>query len=235
MVKNLRPIDLARLVGVSTQQIRNYLDAAVLPPADRTLSGYRKLDDNHRQALLTYRSLGAGYGWDTAQVIMRTVHEGDTGAALALIDESHAALHEERRSLEATGIALEAVAEQTPALQEESSRINLPIGAAARRLGVRASTLRTWEAAGLLAPSRGPATRYRAYRSTDLRDAQMIRMLRLGRYRLEEIAPILEGLHRTGSTDALRTAIAQRQLELTDRARHMLEASSRLHNYLATE
>ncbi|WP_037676124.1 MerR family DNA-binding transcriptional regulator, partial [Streptomyces afghaniensis] len=39
--RRLRPVDLARLAGVSTQQIRNYEDAGVLPPAARTESGYR--------------------------------------------------------------------------------------------------------------------------------------------------------------------------------------------------
>ncbi|MFC6937015.1 hypothetical protein ACFQHO_46595 [Actinomadura yumaensis] len=30
----LRPVDLARAAGISTQQVRNYLDAGVLPPRD---------------------------------------------------------------------------------------------------------------------------------------------------------------------------------------------------------
>ncbi|WP_037667436.1 MerR family DNA-binding transcriptional regulator, partial [Streptomyces afghaniensis] len=48
--RRLRPVDLARLAGVSTQQIRNYEDAGVLPPAARTESGYRVFTDIHRSA-----------------------------------------------------------------------------------------------------------------------------------------------------------------------------------------
>ena len=50
----LRPVDLARAGGISTQQVRNYADAGVLPPAPRTPSGYRVFTAEHRRALLTY-------------------------------------------------------------------------------------------------------------------------------------------------------------------------------------
>ncbi|MFD2352022.1 MerR family DNA-binding transcriptional regulator [Nonomuraea ferruginea] len=55
----MRPIDLARAAGLSTQQIRNYADDGVLPPTPRTPAGYRRFDARHRQALLTYRALAA--------------------------------------------------------------------------------------------------------------------------------------------------------------------------------
>nr|WP_016701425.1 MerR family DNA-binding transcriptional regulator [Actinoalloteichus caeruleus] len=35
----MRPVDLAREHGLSTQAIRNYEDAGVLPPAERSGSG----------------------------------------------------------------------------------------------------------------------------------------------------------------------------------------------------
>ncbi|MFI1734778.1 MerR family transcriptional regulator [Streptomyces acidicola] len=111
----LRPVDLARLAGISTQQIRNYEDAGVLPPAPRTESGYRTFDDVHRCALLAYRALAKGYGPVAATEIMRTVHAGDVPGALALVDAAHAALHEERVSLRAASEALEALAREARA------------------------------------------------------------------------------------------------------------------------
>ncbi|WP_203858947.1 MerR family transcriptional regulator [Plantactinospora mayteni] len=229
--RRLRPVDLARLAGISTQQVRNYLDAGVLPPAPRSASGYRQFDERHRRALLTYRALARGYGWETARSIMCAVHVGDLPAALALVDASHAGLHEERRSLAETGTALEAVAEE----ETESvtvPRLALRIGELAARLGVRTSALRVWEAAGLLVPERERGTGYRRFGPAEIRDAQMISMLRRSRYLLPQIRPILDGLRRTGSTAALRVAVARRQLELTERATAMLEGSSRLHDYL---
>ncbi|GAA3133417.1 MerR family transcriptional regulator [Planomonospora alba] len=229
----LRPVDLARLVGISAQQVRNYADTGVLPPAPRTPNGYRRFDDRHRRALLAYRALARGYGSDTARSIMQAVHTGDLPGALALVDAGHAALHEQRLALRAAGEALEAVAGQVPG--PPSPRAGLRIGELAAHLGVRASALRVWEAAGLLAPGREPGTGYRRFGPAEVRDARMIAMLRQSRHSLERIRPVLEGLRRTGSTEALRAAIAERGAELTRRAAAMLEGSARLHHYVTAE
>ena len=229
--ERLRPVDLARLVGISAQQIRNYLDAAILPPASRSRSGYRLLTPRHRQALLTYRTLAGGYGWDTAASIMRAVHADDLAQALVLVNASHAALHEQRLSLHAARVALEAVAEQ-PQGGATTPRSGMPIGEVAVHLRVRPSALRVWESAGLLAPRRDRDSGYRRFGPTDIRDAQMINMLRQGRYPLSQIRQILDGLRQTGSSEALRAAFAQREAALDQRARAMLEGSSSLHHYL---
>jgi DNA-binding transcriptional MerR regulator len=230
----LRPIDLARAAGISTQQVRNYADAGILPPAPRTEAGYRTFDDRHRRALLTYRPLARGYGRDIAQAIMQAVHAGDLPKALTLVDAGHAALHEQRLALQAAGEALEAVAGQGPDTAA-LPRSDLRIGEVAAHLGVRTSAIRVWESAGLLAPEREPGTGYRRFSPADVRDARMINMLRQGRYPLPRIRLILDGLHRTGSSDALRAAIAERLAGLTQRATAMLEGSGRLHQYVTEQ
>ncbi|MFC3995987.1 MerR family transcriptional regulator [Nocardiopsis sediminis] len=229
--ERVRPVDLARMVGVSTQQIRNYLDSGVLPQAPRTPAGYRKLDARHRRALLAYRAAGQGYGWIQAREIMQAVHDGDLPLALSLIDACHASLHEQRASLKATGEALEAVAEEAPD-PAAAPRPGLRIGEVAAYLGVRTSALRVWESAGLVIPKRDPATGYRTYGPADVRDARMVRMLRQSRYPLPQIRPVLDGLRRTGSSDALRAAITRRREALTHQATAMLEASALLHAYI---
>jgi DNA-binding transcriptional MerR regulator len=227
--KRLRPVDLARLAGVSTQQIRNYEDAGVLPPAVRTESGHRTFRPVHREALLTYRALSKGYGTTGAARIMQTVHAGDVPGALALVDAAHAALHAERVTLEAARQALETLAGQEPA---ELPSGGLRIGEAAALIGVRTSALRVWEAAGLVAPERERGTGYRVYRPVDVRDARLIHTLRRSHYPLDQIRPVLEGLRREGSSEALRAAVAARGETLTARTRAMLGGAGRLYGYL---
>jgi DNA-binding transcriptional MerR regulator len=226
--QGLRPVDLARAAGISTQQVRNYVDSGILPPADRSPAGYRLLNEGHRRALVTYRALAAGYGWNSAREIMQAVHDNDIPHALTIVDAVHAGLHEERLSLRATGEALEAVAGETPLPRQD-----LRIGEVAAHLGVRTSALRVWESVGLLAPQRERGTKYRRFSPADVRDARMIIMLRHGHYPLSQIRLVLDGLRRTGSSDALRAAIAQRQAALTQRSVAMLEGASRLHDYIA--
>ena len=225
-----RPVDLARLVGVSPQQIRNYLDAGVLPPAPRSETGYRRLDDRHRRALLAYRALAEGHGWNAAGDIMRAVNAGDLPAALALIDAGHADLHQQREALKLTAEALETVVDTEPPV-----RAAMRIGELAAHLGVRTSALRVWEDAGLLAPQRDPATGYRTYGPREVRDARIILMLRQGMHRLPQIRPILDDLRRSGSREALRAAIARRRTELDRRARAMLAAAALLNACSGTD
>jgi DNA-binding transcriptional MerR regulator len=231
----LRPVDLARAAGISTQQVRNYEDAGVLPPVTRTESGYRTFDAGHREALLTYRALAKGYGINAAQEIMRAVHAGDIPKALALIDASHAALHEQRLSLKSVGDALETMAAEQPDHSAVVPADGMRIGEVAAFLGVRTSALRVWEASGLLTPERERGRNYRRYSADNVRDAQMITMLRNGHYPLPQVQVILDGLRQTGSSEALRTAIAQRRAGFTLRATAMLEGSSLLHHYLSCD
>ncbi|MDC0767385.1 MerR family transcriptional regulator [Streptomyces sp. HD] len=227
--ERLRPVDLARLAGISTQQVRNYEEAGVLPPAARTASGYRAFTAVHRRALLAYRALLRGFGPVTATGVMRAVHAGDVPAALALVDAAHAALHEERTALGATSKALETLTETPP---DELPRSGLRIGEVAALLGVRTSALRVWEAAGLIAPERERVTGYRVYRPVDVRDARLIHTLRRSHYLLDQIRPVLDGLRREGSTEALRAAIVARGEMLTARSRAMLSGAGRLDDYL---
>ncbi len=225
----MRPIDLAREAGVSTQQVRNYVDWGVLPPAPRTASGYRVLDERHRAALHTYRALAKGFGWAAAKTVMHAVHDGDVPAVLALINEAHAAVHEQTRNLAATAEALTKVATTAPA-----TRLDLRIGEVARVLGVRTSALRVWEAAGLLVPERERGTGYRHYTPADVRDARMIMMLRQNGYGLDQIQPILDGLRESGSSDALLAAVETRRAALVERTRSMVAATAHLDGYLNT-
>ena len=216
--------------GVTTQQIRNYEDAGVLPGAGRTESGYRTFGEVHRRALLAYRALVKGYGPVPAARIMRTLHAGDVPGALALVDAAHAALHEERAALHATGEALEALTGDTTAPPRPGG---LRIGEVAALLGVRTSALRVWESAGLVTPDRERGTGYRIYGPAAVRDARIVHSLRAGHYLFRQIRPVLDELRREGgSRQALRAALAARAETLTARTRAMLAGAGRLYDYL---
>ncbi|MEU3019542.1 MULTISPECIES: MerR family transcriptional regulator [unclassified Nocardiopsis] len=231
--ERLRPIDLARAAGISTQQVRNHADEGVLPPTDRTPSGYRVFTDRHRRALLAFRALYTGFGGTAARTVMAAVHEGDLPRALETIDAAHHALHEQRTALRAAGRALEAVAEHAPEAPTAPGG-DLRIGELAAHLGVRTSTLRVWEDAGLLAPRREHPTGYRLYSPADVREARMVHLLRQVRYPLPDIPPVLGELRRGGDSRALRTALAQRADELVRRSRAMLTAAALLDDYART-
>lgn len=98
-VAKLRITDLARMAGVSVQQVRNYVELGVLPPVERTASGYRVFTEVHAEALLIVRQLAEGHGWERTRTIMRAVHAGDLGTVLATVDASHGELDRERSDI----------------------------------------------------------------------------------------------------------------------------------------
>ena len=223
----LRPIDLARKHGLSTQAIRNYEAAGILPDAERTAHGYRTYTSLHAQALRAFLALVPGHGHQTATSIMQAVNQGATEDALGLIDESHAQLLEDRRTLQAVEAALQ---ELSPVPPERGDTF---VGPLARRLGIRPATLRKWERAGLVQPHRDPQTGYRIYHAADVRDALLTHQLRRGGYLLEQIAPLISQVRTAGGIGPLESMLHDWHARLSARSRAMLTGAAALDAYLA--
>ncbi|MGW6013555.1 MerR family transcriptional regulator [Streptomyces sp. NPDC055210] len=229
MGDRLRAVDLARAAGISTQQVRNYVETGLLPPVERTDSGYRVFTAVHADALTAARALAAGHGWPTAGAVMRAVHGDDLETALAVLDASHAELHRERGELaEVLGVLDTLVTLDTPAAE----RGGLRIGEVADAVGVRTPVLRLWEARGLLRPTRERSTGYRTYSASEARLARIVALLRRGEHPFSAIAPVLAELRTGGSPERVRAELAGRERELHRRSLTRLRGSAALDAYL---
>jgi DNA-binding transcriptional MerR regulator len=222
----LRPVDLARRHGLSTQAIRNYEAEGILPYAERTAHGYRTCTPRHAQALDAFLALVAGHGHRTATAIMQAIHRDETVQALRLIDESHAQLLDDRRTLHAVEAALRDLG---PVPAERGDTF---VGPLARRLGIRPATLRKWERAGLVRPRRDRHTGYRVYSPADVRDALLVHQLRRGGYPLAQIAPLIEQVHAAGGVAPLASMLDDWHNRLSARGRAMLAGAAALDAYL---
>lgn len=222
----LRPVDLARRHGLSTQAIRNYEAAGILPAAERTASGYRVYTPRHAQALRAFLALVPAHGHQAATAIMQAVNQDAAEDALRTIDESHAQLLDDRRTLQAVEAALRDLGPVPPV------RGDTFVGPLARKLGIRPATLRKWERAGLVQPRRDPRTGYRVYSAADVRDAQLAHQLRRGGYRLEQIAPLIAQVRSAGGVAPLESTLRDWRERLSARARAMLTGAAELDAYL---
>ena len=101
-------------------------------------------------------------------------------------------------------------------------RTNLQLRAVdlGRLAGVSAQQIRNYADAGILPPVPRSAAGYRRFGDAHRRA-------------LPRIGPILDGLRRAGSTDALHRAVEERNATLTAQARALLEAASHLHALVA--
>ncbi|SCF67005.1 TioE family transcriptional regulator [Streptomyces sp. Ncost-T10-10d] len=233
----LRPVDLARGNGLSTQAIRNYEEAGILPAAGRTPHGYRIYTSLHAGALRAFLALVPGHGHRTATSIMRAVNQGAVDAAFRLIDESHAQLLADRQTVQAVESALRDL-EPTAAPEpgSEPAAVSGPcgtfIGPLAGELGIRPATLRKWESAGLVRPRRDPLTGYRVYDEADVRDVRLAHQLRRGGYLLEQIAPLIAQVRAAGGLEPLEAALCDWRGRLCARGRAMLAGAAELEAYL---
>jgi DNA-binding transcriptional MerR regulator len=242
----LRPVDLARLGGISVQQVRNYVELGFLPPVERTESGYRIFTTEHAEALAVIRKVAQGHGWRQARTIMSSIHRGDVAAALAEVDAGHAELDRERADIPAVLAAFTTVAAGSSAETTGRSTTGsvgapgrgrgrgggLSIGEVAEAAGVHTPVLRLWEQRGLLRPDRQPSTGYRVYDEAELRNARLIALLRRASYPFPIVRAVIDELRASGSPERARAELARREHDLRQQSMERLEASAAVHAYL---
>lgn len=227
----MQTVDVARRSGYSVQQIRNLERDGVLPPAARTASGYRVYGEVHLNSALAYRALTAGTGPVAAKDIVRAAHEGPVHRLLARLDAAHARLDRERTEL---GLAKEAAA----AISAEPIADARPVDAMgvselAAALGVRASTLRYWDAEGLVVPDRRGGRGTRRYSPAQVRDARIVHQLRSAGYRIDPLRILLPELRSGHRWDTVEAALAAREAGIAARSRALLDASAAILALLA--
>jgi len=229
----VRPIDLAREHGISTQAVRNYENAGFIPRAQRTHSGYRVYTDVHAAALRAYLSLVAAYGHEAGGQIMADLNDSRIDHALETLDRGHQLLLRDRSTLKTVKAAtMHLDREPTADLDRHRAASYYSIGDLARRLDLTPAALRNWEDAGILTPHRDPATGHRIYRADDVRDAELAHLLRRGGYLLDDIATVTTEVRTVGGTSALNEALDTWQHKLTARGLAMLTAAAHLADYV---
>ncbi|MGB7239893.1 MAG: TioE family transcriptional regulator [Rhodococcus sp. (in: high G+C Gram-positive bacteria)] len=230
--RRLRPIDLAREHGLSTQAIRNYEAAGILPQAERTSSGYRTYTTVHAHSVRAFLALIPGHGHQRSTSIMRAVNVDATDEALQLIDRSHIQLIDDRRTLLAVENALVGLGTSAEFESATATFGTMFIGPLAHALGIKAATLRKWESAGLVQPDRDPQTGYRIYSEVDVRDARLTRQLRRGGYPLDRIAPFLAEIRTASGLEPLEALLVEWQDRLSARGRSLLAGAAELDRYI---
>jgi len=221
-----RTVDVARRAGYSVQQVRNLERDGALPRAVRTTAGYRIYTETHLRSALAYRALAAGAGPVEAKRIMRAAHRNPASDLLALLDAAHSRLDAERRELKLAKAAADAFAAEP--LENARPSDSLSISELAVALGVRPSTLRHWDAEGLVVPRRSSTREARRYSPDEVRDARIVHQLRMAGYRIGPLRAVMPELRGSQRRDEMITALATREASIIARSRALLEGAAAL-------
>jgi DNA-binding transcriptional MerR regulator len=232
----MRPVDMARAVGLSTQAVRNYEAAGILPPAARSETGYRRYTDTHLAALHAFMALVPAVGHASARAVMVALSTGHTDDALERLDQAHAQLLTDRATVRTAQSSLETLTASSSqwgrSLQPQMAPYT--VGELAHRIGVTPTALRSWERAGILAPARAPDTGHRRYQADDIRDADIAHLLRRGGVPLQDIAVVVRQIRTVGSASQLQVTVKAWRAALNQRACALLDAATAISTYLAT-
>ena len=221
----LRTVDVARRAGCSVQQVRDLEADGVLLPAARTAAGHRVFGEEHVRAALAHRLLAAGVGPARAREIVRAAHRWPAPDVLRLLDAASAALDTERRDLALAREAAAAIGDEPIADVRPSDAMT--VSELAGALGVRPSTLRHWDAEGLVVPRRG-AGGARRYAPADVRDARIVAQLRLAGYRIGPLRALLPGLRGARGRADVLAALTARDADVDARSLALLRGSAAL-------
>jgi DNA-binding transcriptional MerR regulator len=179
--KYLRTSDLARAVGIHPNTVRLYADWGLVPPVERSPSGYRLFTQRHldclRLARTVYKAQYPGRGFRALgnDIIQRAVADDWTGA----LEKAHELFQAVRVELEFANQAADLLEHwaQTMETDPDPSDEPLSIGEVSRLLGVSLDVIRNWERNGLLSVPRNSFNNYRLFGKREIERMQIIRML----------------------------------------------------------
>ncbi|MFS0722436.1 MerR family transcriptional regulator [Paenibacillus sp. 1P07SE] len=170
---SIRPIDLARQLGISTTTLRGYEERGLVPPVPRSPSSYRAYDDMHVAYFLCVRAMLPAFDLTFIAAVLRDVQAGRIDAALWLANKAQADLWHERQTYHKTvDILLDKSWDPEP--------LNpMSIGEISSETGIPATTIRYWEKAGLITPERNSDNGYRIYTGAHLRQLLTLNAIKL--------------------------------------------------------
>src|SRR5512133_1926524 len=194
-MKYLSTSDLARAVGIHPNTVRRYVDRGILPPVERSPSGYRRFTQRHledlRLAYLVYFGQFPGKAIrDSGVSILQAAVRGDLAGARELAVRHLALVQAERAQADIAASLLEHWAFSAP-VNPDPGEPRLLIGQVAKLLNVTIDVLRNWDRSGLIEVPRNPANRYRRYGPQEISRLRIIRMLSRSGFSLSAILRML--------------------------------------------
>lgn len=204
----LHTSELAKAVGIHPNTVRRYVDRGILPPVERSPSGYRRFTQRHLDCLRVASQVYCAPYPDRAIFqsgirVAQATAGGDLRGALELARRHLALVEAERAQADLAADLLERWA--SGALVDAITE-PLSIGQVARLLGVSIDVLRNWDRSGLIDIPRNPSNGYRRYGAQEISRLRIIRLLSRAGYSMSAILRMLLQLDQ-GETSDLRRAL----------------------------
>lgn len=205
--KFLRTSDLARAAGIHPNTVRLYVDWELIPPVERSPSGYRLFTQRHLDCLRLARTIYAapypGRGFRAL---------GNEIIKLAVADDWQRALEKAYEHLDAAKAELASANQAADLLEHWAQTMNmdsneppLAIGEVSKLLGVSLDVIRNAERNGLITIPRNSYNNYRLFGRKEIERLRIIRMLSKAGYSHMAILRMFIELDKGNTRDLKKT------------------------------
>jgi DNA-binding transcriptional MerR regulator len=177
--KFLRTSDLARAVGIHPNTVRLYVEWGLIPPVERSQSGYRRFTQRHLDCLRLARMIyaseypGRELRGSSNEIIQHAVADDWTGA----LKKAQGHLASVKAELKRADQAANLLEHWAKNMKTDSDEEPQAIREVSKLLGVSHDVIRNWERNGLIAVRRNSYNNYRLFSKRDIERLQIIRML----------------------------------------------------------
>lgn len=216
----IRPVDIARKLGISTTTLRKYEEFGLVPPVPRSATGYRMYTDEHIAYLVCAREMLPAFTIKEIAKIFKAVMTKKIDVALWIANKAQADLHREK-------IIAEKIVQkllQKNGKQISTSREKLTINEVSLETGIPATTIRYWDKVGLISVQRSMENNYRLFTEEHVKQILAIYALNFSVYadhQKHSIERIREDLKKFDYTDKNKIA------EMTNNISHYLNRVNR--------
>ena len=166
----IRPVDIARKLGISTTTLRKYEEFGLTPPVSRTEAGYRIYTYEHLAYFACARDMLPAFTTSEIVKIYRPVMAMQIDTALWMANKAQADLHSEK--MIAAKIVKNLLAKNESKHQERGSRMT--IHDISLETGVPATAIRYWDKVGLITAGRLGESNYRIFEAEHVKQVLAI-------------------------------------------------------------
>lgn len=187
----IRPIDIARKVGVSTTTLRHYEELQMIPAVMRSPNGYRIYTKEHIAYFVCIRDMMQGFTLSEIGKMLKLVLANKINEALWAANKAQATLQNDK-----------IVCDQVKLRFLQKKKVSAPkefsIDLVSKLTGIIPSTIRYWDKIGLISASRCQANNYRTFTQTHIDEILIIQTLKLAmrarseKYMVEQVSKELQ-------------------------------------------
>jgi DNA-binding transcriptional MerR regulator len=188
----MRPIDIARKLKVSTTMLRHYEEFGMIPAVLRSPSGYRIFTEEHVAYFICIREMMHGFTMTEIAHMLRPVLEGRIDEALWMANNAQVVLQNDKFVCE--NIRKRFLTKKKRVTVEREFTID----AVSKSTGIIPSTIRYWDNIGLISAYRCTDNNYRTFTQKNIDEILIVQALKLAmrargeRYAVEQIRKTME-------------------------------------------